>query len=33
MFDGTNVVKVEITQDDVTKNCTITLPDKKLVCE
>jgi len=33
MFDGTNVVKVEITQDDVTKNCTITLPEKKLVCE
>lgn len=32
-FDGTNVVKVEITQDDVTKNCTITLPEKKLVCE
>jgi hypothetical protein len=31
-FDGTNVVKVEITQDDVTKNCTITLPEKKLVC-
>jgi hypothetical protein len=32
-FDGTNVVQVEITQDDVTKNCTITLPNKKLVCE
>jgi len=32
-FDGTNVVKLEITQDDVTKNCTITLPSKKLVCE
>ena len=32
-FDGTKVVKVEITQDDVTKNCTITFPEKKLVCE
>jgi hypothetical protein len=32
-FDGTRVVKVEITQDDVTKNCTITLPEKKLACE
>ena len=32
-FDGTNVVKVKITQDDVTKNCTITLPEKKVVCE
>jgi hypothetical protein len=32
-FDGTNVIQVVITQDDVTKNCTITLPSKKLVCE
>jgi hypothetical protein len=32
-FDGTNVVKVKITQDDVTKNCTITLPEKKVACE
>lgn len=32
-FDGTKVVKVEITQDDVTKNCTITFPEKKLACE
>jgi hypothetical protein len=32
-FDGTNVVQVEITQDDVTRNCTITLPGKNLVCE
>ena len=32
-FDGTNVVKVKITQDDVTKNCTFTLPEKKLACE
>lgn len=32
-FDGTNVVQVEITQDDVTKNCTLTLPSRKLVCE
>jgi hypothetical protein len=31
-FDGTNVVSVVITQDGVTKNCTITLPDRKLVC-
>lgn len=32
-FDGTNVIKVEITQDGVTKNCTITLPGRELVCE
>jgi hypothetical protein len=32
-FDGTNVVKVKITQDGTTKNCTLTLPGKKLVCE
>jgi hypothetical protein len=32
-FDGRNVVKIEITQDEVTKNCTLTLPEKKLVCE
>jgi hypothetical protein len=32
-FDGTNVVKVEITQDEVTRNCTLTLPEKKLACE
>lgn len=32
-FDGTNVIKIEITQDDVTKNCTITLPARRMVCE
>lgn len=32
-FTGTNVINVKITQDGVTKNCTITLPRKKLVCE
>ena len=32
-FDGTNVVKIEITQDEVTKSCTLTLPGKNLVCE
>ncbi|MEK7402614.1 MAG: hypothetical protein AABZ80_09670, partial [Gemmatimonadota bacterium] len=32
-FDGTNVVKVVVTQDGVTKNCTITLPSRKLVCD
>lgn len=32
-FDGTNVVKVEITQDGVTKSCTITLPGREMVCE
>jgi hypothetical protein len=32
-FDGTNVVSVKITQDGETKNCTITLPSKRLVCE
>ena len=32
-FDGTNVIKIEITQDDVTKSCTLTLPGKNLVCE
>ena len=32
-FDGTNVVKVTVTQDGETKNCTITLPGRKLVCE
>ena len=32
-FDGSNVVSVVVTQDGVTKNCTITLPDRKLVCE
>jgi hypothetical protein len=31
-FDGTNVVKIEITQDGVTKNCTMTLPGRDLVC-
>ena len=31
-FDGTNVIQVEITQDGVTKNCTITLPGRELVC-
>ena len=32
-FDGTNVISVKITQDGTTKNCTITLPSRKLVCE
>lgn len=32
-FDGTNVVKITITTNAGTKNCTITLPGKKLVCE
>ena len=32
-FNGTNIVSVVITQDGVAKNCTITLPDRKLVCE
>ena len=32
-FDGTNVIKIEITQDDVTKSCTLTLPGKNLLCE
>lgn len=32
-FDGTNVVKVEITQNGVTKKCTLTLPGRDLVCE
>jgi hypothetical protein len=32
-FDGTNVIKIQITQDDVTKNCTLTVPGKTLVCE
>jgi len=32
-FDGTNVISVVITQDGVTKNCSITLPSRKLVCE
>lgn len=31
-FDGSNVVSVIITQDGETKNCTITLPSRKLVC-
>ena len=31
-FDGTNVIKVEITQDGVTKNCTLTLPGRDLSC-
>ena len=32
-FDGTNVISVKITQDGTTKNCTITLPARRLVCE
>jgi hypothetical protein len=32
-FDGTNVIKIVITQDGVTKNCTITLPGGQLVCD
>lgn len=32
-FDGTSTVSVKITQDGVTRNCTITLPGKDLSCE
>lgn len=32
-FDGTRTISVKITQDGVTKNCTITLPGKDLSCE
>jgi hypothetical protein len=33
-FDGSNTVKVIITQDGVTKNCTLTIPGRhELVCE
>ena len=32
-WDGTNVVKVTITQDGETRNCTVTLPSRRLVCE
>lgn len=32
-FDGTNVIVVKITQDGVTKNCTLTLPGRDLSCE
>jgi hypothetical protein len=32
-FDGTNVVSVKITVDGTTKDCTVTLPNKRLVCE
>lgn len=32
-FDGTSTISVKITQDGVTKNCTLTLPEKKLNCE
>ena len=32
-FDGTSVITVEITQDGVTRNCTITLPGRELICE
>ena len=31
-FDGSNVVQITITQDDITKNCTLTLPAKRLTC-
>jgi hypothetical protein len=31
-FDGTNVISVVITQNGETKNCTITLPSRKLIC-
>lgn len=31
-FDGTNVVKVKVTQDGVDQSCTITLPSRHLVC-
>ena len=32
-FDGTHVIQITITQDDTTRNCTMTLPAKRLVCE
>jgi hypothetical protein len=32
-FDGTNVIQIMITTNGETKNCTITLPSRKLVCE
>lgn len=32
-FDGTNVIKVDITQDGETRNCTVTLPARNLVCQ
>jgi hypothetical protein len=32
-FDGTNVVSVVITQDGITKTCSITLPAHRLTCE
>ena len=31
-FDGTNVIAIQITQDGVTKNCTLTLPGRDLSC-
>jgi hypothetical protein len=31
-YDGTNVAKVALTQDGVTKNCTIALPRGRMVC-
>jgi len=31
-FDGTNVIAIEITQDGVTKNCTLTLPGRNMSC-
>jgi len=32
-YDGSDVAKVTITQDDVTKQCTVTLPRGRLICE
>jgi hypothetical protein len=32
-FDGSNMIKVVITQDGVTKTCTMTLPGRNLSCE
>lgn len=32
-FDGSNVIKIMITQNGVTKNCTLTVPGGKLECE
>lgn len=32
-YNGTNVVSVQITQDGVTRSCTITLPGRRLVCD
>jgi hypothetical protein len=32
-FDGTNVVQIVVTQNGTTKNCTVTLPRRKMTCQ